>query len=88
MAVKRPWKAASLAAAGTSLLFIVCYSATNALAASTAAAGDELGTFYWEWERHIPLVPWMIIPYMSIDAFFVAAPFVCTDAQPFVRVVR
>jgi membrane-associated phospholipid phosphatase len=81
LAAKRPFRAASLAAAGTSLLFIVCYSATNALAASTAAAGDELGTFYWEWERYIPLVPWMIIPYMSIDAFFVAAPFVCTDVR-------
>ncbi len=82
----REW--ASLAAAGTSLLFVGCYSATNALAASRAAAGDELGTFYWEWERYIPLVPWMIIPYMSIDAFFVASPFVCTSVAEIKTLAR
>jgi len=26
-------------------------------------------------------VPWMIVPYMSIDLFFVAAPFICSDRR-------
>ena len=28
---------------------------------------------------YIPFVPLMIIPYMSIDLFFAAAPFICSD---------
>lgn len=35
------------------------------------------GTFYFEWERAIPFVPFFILPYMSIDLFFVVAPFLC-----------
>ena len=31
--------------------------------------------FYFEWERGIPFVPFMVLPYLSIDLFFVAAPF-------------
>ena len=31
----------------------------------------------YPWERYIPFVPLMILPYMSIDLFFVAAPFLC-----------
>jgi hypothetical protein len=34
-------------------------------------------TLFFEWERAIPFVPLMIVPYMSIDLFFVAAPFLC-----------
>jgi protein-tyrosine phosphatase len=30
-----------------------------------------------EWEGIIPFLPWFIIPYMSIDLFFVVAPFLC-----------
>ena len=36
---------------------------------------------YFEWERLIPFVPLMIVPYMSIDLFFVAAPFLCRDER-------
>src|SRR5262249_16827 len=41
----------------------------------------DVGTWYFEWERHIPFVPLMILPYMSIDLFFVAAPFLCRDKR-------
>ena len=33
------------------------------------------------WEKFIPFVRAMIVPYMSLDLFFVAAPFVCSDAS-------
>jgi len=36
-------------------------------------------SFYFGWERYIPFVPLMIVPYMSIDLFFVTAPFLCHD---------
>ena len=37
----------------------------------------DVGTFAFAWERFIPFVPVMVVPYMSIDLFFVAAPFLC-----------
>ena len=41
----------------------------------------DVGTLYSEWERFIPFVPLMIIPYLSIDLFFVAAPFLCRSER-------
>ena len=58
-----------------SLLFLVVYGGCNWI---TSLRGD-VGTWYFEWERHIPFVPLMILPYMSIDAFFLTAPFLCRD---------
>jgi hypothetical protein len=59
------------ASAGLSVLFLVVYGGCNWI---TVHRGD-VGTFYFQWERTIPFVPFMILPYMSIDLFFVAAPF-------------
>jgi membrane-associated phospholipid phosphatase len=55
------------------LLFMLVYNSTNWLAAHRA----HVPTYYFQWERHIPFVPIFIIPYMSIDLFFIAAPFLC-----------
>ncbi len=60
-----------------SLLFVVVYSSTNFLASQRT----DVGTWYYEWELAIPFVPLMIIPYMSIDLFFVIAPFLCRDRR-------
>ncbi len=69
----RSTRKALLASAGLSALFLVVYSGCNWITARRAG----VGTFYFEWERGIPFVPFMILPYMSIDLFFVAAPFLC-----------
>jgi len=66
-----------LTTVGLSLLFMVVYGGTNYL---TSLRGS-VGTWYYSWERYIPFVPAMIIPYMSIDLFFVAAPFLCSDRK-------
>jgi membrane-associated phospholipid phosphatase len=58
---------------GSSILFLFVYSGCNWITARRA----NVGTFYFEWERNIPFVPFFILPYMSIDLFFVAAPFLC-----------
>jgi len=58
-----------------SLLFVVVYGGSNWL----TSLRTDVGTWFFEWERQIPFVPVMILPYMSIDAFFVAAPFLCRD---------
>jgi hypothetical protein len=59
--------------AGLSLLFIAVYGTTNWL----ASLRPDVRVFVFNWERSIPFVPFFIIPYLSIDLFFVAAPFIC-----------
>jgi membrane-associated phospholipid phosphatase len=58
---------------GLSVLFLIVYGSCNWITAHRA----NVGTFYFEWERKIPFVPFFILPYMSIDIFFVVAPFLC-----------
>ena len=66
------WRAAATSAA-LSLLFIVVYGTCNWITAHRT----DVGTWYYGWERYIPFVPLMIVPYMSIDLFFIVAPFLC-----------
>ena len=61
------------AAVGLSLFFLLVYGATN----HYTSLRSDVGTWVYAWERHIPFVPLMIIPYLSIDLLFVAAPFLC-----------
>ncbi|HWM25126.1 MAG TPA: phosphatase PAP2/dual specificity phosphatase family protein [Chthoniobacterales bacterium] len=61
------------ASVGLSALFLIVYGWCNWITAQR----PDVGTLYFEWERLIPFVPLMIVPYMSIDLFFVAAPFLC-----------
>jgi hypothetical protein len=61
-----------------SLLFIVVYGGTNWLTAQRPASDVRIWYFVWELSV-IPYVPLLIIPYMSIDLFFFAAPFLCRD---------
>jgi protein-tyrosine phosphatase/membrane-associated phospholipid phosphatase len=63
------------ASVGLSVLFLVVYGWCNWFTAHRA----NVPTLFFEWERLIPFVPLMIAPYMSIDLFFVAAPFLCRD---------
>lgn len=58
----------------TSLLFVGVYNAANWI----SSWRQVTSTIYFPWERHIPFVPTMILPYMSIDLFFVTAPFLCS----------
>ena len=61
------------ASVGVTVLFLIVYGWCNWITAQRL----DVGTLYFEWERLIPFVPLMIVPYMSIDLFFVAAPFLC-----------
>src|SRR4051812_36487639 len=59
------------------LLFFAVYGTTNYL----TSLRHDVGSWVYPWEHYIPFIPLMIVPYMSIDLFFVAAPFVCTDRR-------
>jgi predicted protein tyrosine phosphatase/membrane-associated phospholipid phosphatase len=69
--------AAAKASALLSVLFLVVYHSCNWITAQRS----DVGTFYFGWERFIPFIPFFILPYMSIDLFFVAGPFLCSDRQ-------
>lgn len=63
--------------AGLSFLFLAVYGGTNWFAAQHL----HVPTLFFQWERAIPFMPLMIAPYMSIDLFFVAAPFLCRNQR-------
>ncbi len=58
-----------------SALFVVVYGASNWITSQRA----DVVTWYFAWERSIPFVPIFILPYLSIDLFFISAPFLCAD---------
>ena len=60
---------AFLASVGLSILFLIVYGGCNWI----TARRSDVGVFYFQWERTIPFVPLLILPYMSIDIFFIAA---------------
>src|SRR5215217_2704475 len=72
-AVGAKHRKALIVSAGLSVLFLIVYGGCNWITAHRA----NVGTSYFEWERKIPFVPFFILPYMSIDLFFVVAPFLC-----------
>jgi len=58
-----------------SLLFVTVYGLASWLTSLRA----DVGTWAFNWERSLPFVPCLIVPYMSLDMFFVVAPFLCRD---------
>jgi membrane-associated phospholipid phosphatase len=70
------WKAAATAA-GLSTLFFIVYPLCNWL----ASRRGHVSSFYFGWEKSIPFVPVFIIPYASINLFFVGAPFLAKSER-------
>jgi membrane-associated phospholipid phosphatase len=62
---------------GLSLLFLLVYGGCLWI----TARRHDVRVFYFAWEHAIPFVPFMILPYMSIDLFFVAAPFLFSNLR-------
>jgi protein-tyrosine phosphatase len=77
------WKALA-ASVGLGALFLIIYGWCNWFASQQA----NVPTLFFEWERAIPFVPLMIVPYMSIDLFFVAAPFLCGSKRELSTLVK
>ena len=68
------WRALGcLALAGA--VFVLVYGACNRFTATRS----DVGSCYFEWERSLPFVPWLIIPYWSLDLFFCGAFFLCRN---------
>jgi len=71
------WRRAFAHAVGLSLLFGVVYGGASYI----TSLRTDVGTWRYDWEKYIPFVPIFIIPYMSIDALFFVAPFLCSDRR-------
>ena len=63
--------------AGLSALFLMVYGSCNLI----TARRSDVGTICFHWERHLPFIPLMIAPYLSLDLFFIAAPFLCQSRR-------
>jgi protein-tyrosine phosphatase/membrane-associated phospholipid phosphatase len=72
---------AALYSGGLSLLFLVLYGGCSWV----TSLRSDVGSLYFAWERQIPLIPLLIIPYMSIDLFFVGAPFLFKQKEELQR---
>jgi membrane-associated phospholipid phosphatase len=68
------WRAlGSLALAGA--VFILVYGGCNQFTATRT----DVGTCYFAWERSLPFVPWLVVPYWTLDLFFCGAFFLCAS---------
>lgn len=73
----RPWQRAALWLVFLGPFFFVTYGFANWLASVRA----DVGSIVFAWEHHIPYVPWTIVPYWSIDAFYAVSLFVCATRR-------
>jgi len=73
---QRLWPEALLWLALLGPAFFLLYGAANHYTASLPA--ERIGNIAMRWERHIPLWPWTILPYWSIDLLYGISLFVCT----------
>lgn len=67
----RPHGLALLLLAALGALFFTSYMWSNWLTSQRA----DIPSVYFEWERHIPFVPWTILPYWSIDFLYAGSFF-------------
>lgn len=72
----RPWLNACLYLAILGPLFFLMYGGANQYAAALPA--EKVGQMAFAWEKHIPLLPWTILPYWSIDLMYAISLFMFT----------
>ena len=63
--------------AGLSIFFFTSYNLTNWYTANLS----DVGSLFFSWESSIPLWPWTIVPYWSIDLMYGLAILLATSKQ-------
>jgi len=79
-----PWYIAAVWTIILGAFFFLVYGVCNWI----TSLRPGVGSFYWDWERGIPLVPALILPYMSLDLFFAGAIFLCRRRELKIHVTR
>lgn len=74
---RRPWRLAIVWLVVLGPFFFLSYGLANHLASQRA----DVGSIVFAWETQIPFWDWSIVPYWTIDAFYVASLFVCTTRK-------
>lgn len=75
--VRPPWRRALAWLAFLGPFFFLTYGFANWL----AARRSDVGAVVFDWEGSIPFLAWSIVPYWSIDFFYVASLFVCRTGK-------
>jgi protein-tyrosine phosphatase len=57
------------------------FFATYGFANWLTSRRSDVGSVVFGWEHSIPFLPWMIVPYWSIDLLYAISPFVCTTKR-------
>jgi hypothetical protein len=65
-------------------LFFLSYGLSNRL----AAGRTDIPSIVFDWEHHVPFIPWTIVPYWSIDLLYVIALFVCGTREELRRLAQ
>jgi membrane-associated phospholipid phosphatase len=71
---RRPWRRAACWLLFLGPFFFLTYGTANLV----ASLRTDVGSVVFGWERHVPFLPWTIVPYWSIDAFYGLSLFMCT----------
>lgn len=66
------WKRGALWLLFLGTLFFIAYNYANGYTSTRT----DVGVIVANWERSLPFVPWLMLPYMSIDLFYAASLFV------------
>ena len=66
-AIRRPWRRALVWLAILGPFFFLSYGFANWL----ASRRTDVGAIVFDWEHGMPFLPWSIVPYWSIDLFYV-----------------
>jgi protein-tyrosine phosphatase len=72
---KRPWGRAALLLALLGPFFFASYG----FATWYTSRLQEVPSLVFGWEQRIPLWPWTIVPYWSVDLFYALSFFICTS---------
>ena len=67
----RPWREAIV----WTISLIAFFFSTYIAAAWVTAQRSSVPFVAFAWERHIPFLPWTIVPYWSTDLLFICTPF-------------
>lgn len=74
---QRPWKRSLAWLCFLAPFFFMTYGFAN----HHTEGLEHVGSFVFDWEKHIPFWPWTIVPYWTIDAFYGLSLFLFTRKQ-------